>query len=72
MNDEPEVIKEFSRKFLLGWVKVDYLVEDRRPDVKMYPEKFKHLLTLRIGGARFNWTFRTDQPYPELPWQNER
>jgi hypothetical protein len=73
MNNEkilPVVIKKEQWKLLLGFVKIQYLIEDRRPDLSEHVQsltKYKHSITILVGWKRFNWTFHTKHTYENLP-----
>lgn len=68
----PFIVKEYKKSFLLGLVKIDYHIEDRRPDLEsgVDPIKYKHFLNIKICNKRLNWTFRTQFPYDDLPFEN--
>lgn len=65
ISGTPVVIKTYKQRFLLGLVKIDYHVENRRPDLN---NNYKHFLVLTVCGKQYRWTFRTEYPYEELPW----
>lgn len=55
---------------LFGIVKINYMVEDRHPDLEDgHPDKdFKNYINVSVfGRRRYNWTFRTKYFYEELP-----
>lgn len=65
----PVVIKEWNKSFFFGIVKIDYHVEDRRPDVEEYEHgKYKHFLVVRIARKEYRWTFRTNYEYEDMPY----
>lgn len=68
-NSIPVVIREWKRNWWL--VSIDYHVEDRRPDctAEEYRSKYKHYLTIRVLWSVYNWTFRTEYEYDELPYE---
>ena len=70
----PTIIKEVKFSHLFGLIKIEYHVENRRPelpddDYDTYPTKFKHYITVKIMSKTYNWTFKTHFPYDELPYQ---
>lgn len=74
MNDEPVVVKEWRKRWLFGLVRIDYHVEDRRPDLtreecnQIDLGKFKHFLDVRVFWWHCNWTFRTSHNCEDLPY----
>lgn len=72
MNSVPITIHEMKMRFFLGLVSIRYVIEDRRPDLKEYKLKFKHLITICIMRKRFSWVLRTAYSYDEQPFINER
>jgi len=63
---DPEIIREWNKKFLFGLVKIKYTVEDRGPQCEPGAQ-FKHFLFIDIGKRRYDWTFRTKYLYEKLP-----
>ncbi len=69
-KSSPILIKKWNCRFWFYLANIEYLVEDRRPDMKNFEGKYKHFLTVRILHKRFNWTFRTKYEYEHLPFEN--
>mgnify|MGYP001606227450 CR=1 FL=1 len=77
IQSAPQIIKVFKKSFF-GLVSIDYVVEDRRPDINIEEKcklnelggRFKHFLELKIfwGLYCYRWTFRTNYEYKELPY----
>lgn len=70
MNSTPIIIKEYKKKHLFGLIKINYLIEDRRPDLEKCISKYKHFLILNIFFTQYSWIFRTKYSYDELPFKN--
>ena len=73
----PVIVKRYKKRHLFGFVRIDYHVEDRRPDLKVgtgeewiHCNKYKHFLDVKIGWRTYNWTFRTEYLYTELPYED--
>lgn len=67
----PVIVKELKYTHLFGLVRIEYLVENRRPDLPDTNQrvcKYKHHINLRIFFRKYNWTLRSQSPYSELPY----
>lgn len=63
----PIVVHTWSRNFII--MSITYEIEDRRPDLKEYPSKYKHFLEVRILFTRYRWCFHTRMDYNHLPYK---
>lgn len=69
----PQTINEFKKSWLFGLVTIDYIVEDRRPDLKEYAHKYKHLITVKVKGVlNIGWVLHTDTPCDGQPFVSRR
>jgi hypothetical protein len=65
----PTIIKETTYKFLLGIVKVEYLLEDRHSAANV--PRYKHYIqVLILGRKKLSWVLRTTTPHSDQPFTN--
>lgn len=64
----PREVKNVTINFLICGL--HYLIEDRRPDLAEYCEKYKHQLTIRFFHRIYRLLFRTDYFYGEIYQDN--
>jgi hypothetical protein len=59
ISDRPEEVSRLERKWLLGFVKLVVITEDRKPGLHVY-YKYKTQLSIKIGWVRYSFIFRTN------------
>lgn len=58
------IVNEYKENLIFGLIKIDYFVEDRRPDL----EEYKHYLIFKVFNKTYNWEFRTNYLDKNLPF----
>lgn len=64
----PVEVHGFAIAHLFGLISIDYLIEDRRPNIADHYAKYKHYITVRVLWTKYVWVFYTRHNYNYLPF----